>query len=238
MSLENKHLVIVGGSSGIGLAIAKAALEAGAVVTIISRSQKKLEAANKECNGGLITHALNVNDVPSLIHTFQAIGKYDHLIVTAADLTFAPLKELSHDAILRMQESKFWGPINLIQNATSLLAENGSIVFFSGLASTRPTKGSAVISALNAGIEALTAALSIELAPIRINAISPGVVATPTWHFLPDEKRTRLMKSIAETLPVGRVGQPEDIPSAVFVLLENEWITGTTIRIDGGGSWV
>ncbi|MCJ2182538.1 SDR family oxidoreductase [Novosphingobium sp. 1949] len=162
-------------------------------------------------------------------------GPYDHIVTTAADLAFAPFPDLSDDAIEAMLRSKFRGPINLARAAGKHLAPQGSVLFFSGLAAYRQGPGSSIVGALNMALESLAAALAIEMKPRRFNVISPGIVDSETWAGMTGADRSAFFGQIAAGLPAGRVGTVEDEAHAALALLENGFINGTVVNVDGGG---
>lgn len=238
MTLENKHLVIAGGSSGIGFAIAQAALTQGARVTLVGRSAEKLEAAAQRLPSSVGLGCFDLGDAEAARSRFQAIGGFDHFVSTAADLTYGPLASMQRPAIERMVAGKFWGPINFVQHGLQHLNKDGSVLLFSGLAADRPGSGTSMVSALNAGVEGLVRALAIELAPIRVNGISPGVVDTEGWSFMPDESRQAFFADLGAKLPAGRVGRVDDLANASLFALLNPYLTGEIIHVNGGGSLI
>ncbi|MGV0819469.1 SDR family oxidoreductase [Martelella sp. AMO21009] len=238
MDYIDKHVVIVGGSSGLGLGIAAAALESGAKVTIASRSQDRLEQANKDLGGRARTIAFDAGDAGSAQQAYASLGPIDHLVTTAADLSYAPIGQIALDDITKMLAGKFWTPVLAARSAAPMISAGGSITFFSGLAAYRPQPGMAIVAALNAGLEGLTKALAVELSPLRINAVSPGVVETPGWAFLPATDRKSFFEGRAKTLPSRYVGTPSDVAKATLALMSNRYVTGTVLHVDGGGRLV
>ncbi|MGG5288688.1 SDR family oxidoreductase [Pseudomonas shirazensis] len=238
MSITKQRFVIIGGSSGMGLALAKKVVQAGGEVVLCGRSSSKLEAAVStlaELGGVASYQAFDASVSQDVINAFIAIGTYDHLVVTAADLTFAPLAQLNTNDIQRMLNSKFWGPVNAAKYGLNLINRKGSVTFFSGLAAYRPAVGTTIVAALNAGLEGFAMALALEVKPLRVNVISPGVVDTPTWSFLSDEERVGLFDDVAKGLPVGHVGRAEDLAGAALSVVENPFINATVLHVDGGG---
>jgi NAD(P)-dependent dehydrogenase (short-subunit alcohol dehydrogenase family) len=236
MHIKGKHIVVAGGGSGIGFAIAAEALAQGASVTIAGRSANKLAQA-RERLGEVRTVVMDLGDVVSAEAGFREIGnKFDHVVSTAADLTYAPLAGMERAAIERMLAGKFWGPVHLVKYGLPLLRANGSILFFSGLAADRPAPGTSIVSALNAGVEGFTRALAVELAPLRVNAISPGVVDTEGWAFMPEDERRKFFDQLATQLPARRIGTPADLAQAALFVLGNPYLTGEVLRVNGGGN--
>jgi NAD(P)-dependent dehydrogenase (short-subunit alcohol dehydrogenase family) len=234
MSAKLKHarVLVIGGSSGIGLATAAAAAEAGAAVTIASRSQTKLESAVNTL-GNARAVALDTGDVAAVERFFADEAPWDHIVISAAQTPSGPVRSLSlADAKIAM-ESKFWGAYRVARAAK--IREGGSLTFVSGFLSVRPSANSVLQGAINAALEALARGLALELAPVRVNAVSPGLVATPLWSGMPNDKREAMLASAAQRLPAGRVGHPEDIANAVMFLVTTPFATGSTVRVDGGG---
>jgi NAD(P)-dependent dehydrogenase (short-subunit alcohol dehydrogenase family) len=237
MSIEGKHIVIAGGNSGIGYAIAELALERGARVTILGRNIDKLSKASTRLGDSSVKIVvIDLGDAASAEAGFETIGPFDHFVSTAADLTYAPLADMDRSAIERMLAGKFWGPVNLVQFGVKNLNAGGSILLFSGLAADRPGPGTAIVSALNAGVEGLTRALAVELAPIRVNAISPGVVDTEGWAFMEEAARKAFFAHLATQLPARRIGAPEHVAQAALFALDNPYLTGEIMHINGGGA--
>ncbi len=234
MSLHNKKVIIIGGSSGIGLATAKAAVAAGAVVVIASRSAQKLAQAKQQVQ--VETAVLDFTQEESVRTFFEKTGALDHLVITGSSVQLGPFRELDTVVAQKSMESKFWGPYRAAKYAQ--INPQGSIVLFSGILSHRPTPGSAILAAINAGVEGLGRALAVELAPVRVNVICPGLVATSLYDKMPEQQRDDMYRSTANRLLVKRVGTPEDVAATALYLMENGYTTGTVVEVDGGGSLV
>ena len=235
MTLENKHVVIVGGNSGMGLGLAKLALNEGARVTIAGRSREKLERAKAELGGRPQTAAFDAGNPIEAEMAYAAMEPIDHLVLTAAVLTFAPLKEMAIENVQNMLNAKFWGPLLAGRYAAQNIQEGGSITFFSGMAAYRPAPGAVVVAAVNAAIEGLAKGLAVELSPIRVNVLSPGSVNTATWDFMPASDRQAFFENEANSLPTRYVGTPDDLAAAAAALMTNPYISGTVLDVDGGG---
>jgi NAD(P)-dependent dehydrogenase (short-subunit alcohol dehydrogenase family) len=232
--LKNARVLILGGSSGIGLATAAAAASAGASVTIASRSQPKLEAALGRLGGNVRAVVLDTGDEAAIDRFFADEAPWDHIVISAAQTPSGPVRKLDLADAKRAMESKFWGAYRV--GRVAKIAEGGSLTFVSGFLSVRPSAASVLQGAINAALEALARGLALELAPVRVNAVSPGLIATPLWSGMAEEKRAAMFAGAAQHLPVRRVGQPEDIANAVLFLMTTPFATGSTVRVDGGGA--
>ena len=233
-------IVVIGGSSGIGLAVARRSLDDGATVVIAGRSQQRLDAARADLArtgppaGRLSAHPVDIGDPAQVTRLFERVGTLSHLVVTAADLPYGPVVSLSEDSILRAVRSKILGSLFAAQQAAPRITKPGSITFTSGIAASRPAPGGALAATVNGALESMVLALALELAPIRVNAVSPGWVDTPVWDRLatPDVKNAR-MADLAARLPARRLGRPEDIANAVAFLIADTFVTGTVLHAEG-----
>lgn len=236
MQFMDKHIVIAGGSSGIGFGIAQQAVTQGARVTLIGRSANKLGAAAEKLSGQVSTLAFDVGDAASAARGFATLDPFDHFVSTAADLTYGPLATMDAAAIERTLASKLWGPIHLVQHGLPKLRPGGSILLFSGLAADRPGPGTSIVAAANSAVEGLVRALAVELAPVRVNAISPGVVQTEGWAFMEPAAREAFFNDLAPRLPARRLGTPQDLAAAALFVLGNPFLTGEVLHVNGGGA--
>ncbi len=239
MTFEGKHIVIVGGSSGIGLETAILARKAGAKVTILARDQAKLWASTEMIGGGVAAQQLDMMEHDAVSQWFAGLGAntIDHLVVTASTAVHGKFEEVPLDQVEALFKSKYLGPYRLARAALPNMCEGGSFVFFSGALSRRPSLNAAALSSVNAAVEALTKALARELGGrVRVNCISPGMTRTPAYAGIPETALNTMYENAAKTLPVGRVAEPLEIAEGVMLLLSNGFMTGTILDIDGGRS--
>lgn len=230
MTLAGKKVVVIGGSSGIGLATAELASKEGADVVIASRSAAKLEPVADRLKVTAI--AADVTSDESVAELFRRIGPVDHVVLTAAQLRTGPFKMVAMEDVRATMEGKFWGAWRVAREAE--IRAGGSLTLVTGFLSVRPRPNSAIISAANGALESLARALALELAPVRVNAVSPGVIDTPIRAAMPEAARKEMLAKTAAALPVGRVGMAEDIARQIASFMANGFATGSIVYIDGG----
>ncbi len=232
MELGEKHVCVIGGTAGMGRAIAVAAIQAGARVSIGGRSQEKCEKAAREISA--TGRAIDISVEESVRTFFESMGEIDHLVISASGVRTGPLKELALADAEFTFRSKFFGPYLCAKHAS--IAAGGSITFFSGILSRRPGANDAVLAGVNAAVEAMGRALARDLAPLRVNTISPGLTRdTAAFDSMSPEAREGMFQAVAAKLPVGRVGLPVDIANAALFLMTTSFVTGITLDVDGGG---
>ncbi len=236
MRFEKKKIVVIGGSSGMGFATARMAAAEGAEVVIASRSQEKLQKARAQIQGVVEALTVNVTDEASVKAFFDKVGEFDHLTTPGSEAAMGSFLELDTAKARAAFDSKFWGQYNAARYGAPMIRAGGSITFFAGIWSQRPVPGSSVVTAINSAIEGLGRALAMELAPVRVNTVSPGIIDTPIWSGMPSEMKEAMFKDIADSLPVKRVGRPEEIAQVVLCLMSNGFATGNTLYIDGGAT--
>ncbi len=234
MSLSGKKVVIIGASSGMGLAIAKTAAEAGAKVTLVGRNSASLEKAAADVGYDSYAIAADIAHERAIANLFEQVSMLDHLVTTAANLAYAPIQEFDSTAAQAIIASKILGPFYAVKHAAPRLSKEGSITFFSGVAAWKPMPGASMVAAANGALAAFARSLAVELAPVRVNVVSPGVVETPSWNDMPEEERKALFENLGKQLPTRRIGQPHDLADAVLFLMQNGYTTGTVLHVDGG----
>ena len=225
--------VVIGGSSGMGLAIAQTLHNLGHDIIIAGRSQYKLDQAAKTMEN-VDSYVLDFTQEPDLAPFFKSVGPFDHLLTPAANFAIAPFLTMPLENAKTFFDGKFWGQYLSAKHGAPYIRSGGSITFWCGAASQRPFMHFAVGSAINAAIEGLTRALALELSPLRVNAIAPGTVVTPVWNSLPAQQRLKEFEETAQRLPVKRIGQPEDIAQAAVYLIQCGYATGSIVYVDGG----
>jgi len=233
--LHNKRVVILGGSSGIGLAVAEQAASQGAKLVIASSNAERVQKAIESLGGNAQGHTLDLSDEQAVETLFTKLGAFDHLVFTAGDsLHLQNLADTDLKQARRAFELRYWAALAAVKYASKSIRKGGSIVLTTGVAGQRPHKGWVVAASVCGTIEALTRALALELAPIRVNAVSPGVVRTNLWQNMNAAERERLYESVGKNLPVGRVGEARDVAQAYLFLMQEEFSTGQTLVVDGG----
>jgi NAD(P)-dependent dehydrogenase (short-subunit alcohol dehydrogenase family) len=220
---------------GIGLATAQAAAREGARVVIASSRKDRIEAALATLPAGSEGHVLDLADGDATRALFARLGSFDHLVFTAGEtLQLGSLATTDLDAARRFFGLRYWGAYCAAKFGRSSIGEGGSIVFTSGIAGQRPNAGWALGASICAAMEGLTRALAVELAPVRVNIVSPGVVRTPLWANMAEADRGALYQQTAERLPVGHVGDATEIAEAYLYLMRQSYSTGQVLVVDGG----
>jgi NAD(P)-dependent dehydrogenase (short-subunit alcohol dehydrogenase family) len=235
MSLSGRHVVIIGGSSGMGLATARAAAAAGAAVTIASRDQGRLQAALAQLPDTCAGAVLDTRDESGVAALFDGVGEFDHMVYTAGDTVRPqPLADQELKAARDLFEVRLWGALAAVKHATPHIRPGGSIVLTSGTVAVRPAPGTALAAGAAAAMEGLTRGLAAELAPVRVNAVRPGAVRTPLWDPVPEPRRAALFAALADRTLTKTIGEADQIAAAHLYLMENSFVTGTVLTVDGG----
>lgn len=235
MALTGARIVVIGGSSGMGLATARAAAEAGAIVTIASSNKARVDAALAElpdtCDGAI----LDIRDESAVADLFARVGELDHVVHTAGDAADRrPLGQLTLDEARRLFDVRFWGAVAVAKNAAERIRPGGSITLTSGTIAVRPMPGSALMAAGASATEGLTRGLAVDLAPIRVNAVRCGAVRTPLWNAMPEPQREAVLETFAQRALTKTVGTAEQVAATHLYLMQNQFVTGTVLTVDGG----
>jgi NAD(P)-dependent dehydrogenase (short-subunit alcohol dehydrogenase family) len=242
-TLVGKKVVIVGGSSGIGLGVAASAVERGAQVVLVGRSHQKLQAAEQKlatAERRVRVFAADTTQEAEILKLFDDLGAFDHLVSTAGGPPPGdPIDRVDRELVRRFIDDKLIGAFMLAKHAVRSLRRGGSMTFTSGINRDRPpVPGGSVVSAVAGSFSYMARALSLELAPTRVNVVSPGWVDTPLFTELAGEAKLSLFESLASRLPAGRVATPADIAPAYIFAMESDFTTGQTLQIDGGQSLI
>jgi NAD(P)-dependent dehydrogenase (short-subunit alcohol dehydrogenase family) len=233
--MNQEKVAIIGGSSGIGLAGARQLATAGYQVVISARSRERIDKALATIGAGCTGFMLDYSDRTSIEAFFDAAGSLEHLVLAGAGPSaLGAFKELEPAVLESAFATKFWGYFHCLQAALPKLREDASVTMISGAAARTAIPGMAGLAAVNGAIERMGITLARELAPLRINVLSPGMVDTPVYDAMaPDQKRAMLQNAAAK-LPLGRVGQPDAIAEALLFLIRERFITGAVLDVDGG----
>lgn len=234
-SLKDTTVLVLGGSSGIGLATASAALAEGAAVTITGRTVSRLDNARSTLGSAADAVQLDAADEAGTRELFEGLPALDHLFITAGTLVIDTHLEPATEDLRPAIDTRFWGALYAAKYAAPKMPAGGSITFMSGTAGRRPLPGAAVASASCGAVDAFARALAIDLAPLRVNSITPGYVDTPLFDGLLGEQREAVLADAAASLPVKRIGRAEEIADGVLFLMKNGYVTGINLVIDGGG---
>jgi len=235
MTLDGQKIVVIGGSSGMGLATARAAALDGAMVTIASSRPERVDAALSELPPGCVGAALDVRDETEVASLFERLGELNHLAFTAGDaFTPRPLADVVLSDARAVLDVRFWGAVAVVKYAAPRIRAGGSIGLTTGTIGQRPVPGAALAAAGAGATEGLVRGLAVELAPVRVNAVRAGAVRTPMWDRIPEAQREVLFARLAEGTLTGTVGDPEQLAAAHLYLMQNEYVTGTVLTVDGG----
>jgi NAD(P)-dependent dehydrogenase (short-subunit alcohol dehydrogenase family) len=239
MTLDGKRIVVLGGSSGIGLATAQAAAREGATVVIASSRKARVDEALAMLPAGAEGHALDLADEAAVRALFARLGPFDHLAFTAGEtLHLGSLASTEVEAARHFFDLRYWGAYLAAKYGSGSIRPGGSIVFTSGIAGRRPRSGWALGASICSAMEGLTRALAVELAPIRVNIVAPGTVKTALWASMAEADREAFYRQAAARLPVGHVGEAAEIAEAYLYLMRQSFGTGQVLIVDGGATLV
>jgi len=234
-SLKNKRVVILGGSSGLGLATAKAAAAEGATIVIVSGNQSRIDRALQDLPQGSTGYAVDLSKEENIKNFFDTIGDIDHLVYTAGEnLTLHNIAETDIEQARSFFNLRYWGALAAVKYGSAHINTGGSICLISGIASARPGTGWGIAASICGAMEGFVRAMAVELAPIRVNSVMPGVIKTNLWNSMSDGDRQNLYQSVGDALLVKRVGEADDIALAFMYLMKQQFGTGQNIIVDGG----
>jgi len=237
-NLQDKTVLVVGGTNGIGQAVARRAVHEGAQVIIGGRTPTTLEQAAAD-TGAHDTRLVDATDPDSIATFAQDLPAIDHLVLTvstsAAGLgVTVDMASMPIDAAHKFLAGKFWGQYRLAQAVLPKLKTDGSITFTSGAAIRRSLPGHTIVAANNAAIEACARQLAKEIAPIRVNTISPGLTQTRAYDHLPEDARQDFFDRVTLNQPISRAGTPDEIADGYLFAMTSTYLTGVVIDVDGG----
>ncbi|MBO9614931.1 MAG: SDR family oxidoreductase [Dyadobacter sp.] len=234
-SLNGKKVVILGGSSGLGLATSKAAAAEGAHVIIVSSNAARVQNAVAELPGTGFGMQADLSDETSIKHLFEEIGMLDHLVFTAGEsLLLSKIAETEVSTAREFFNLRYWGAFMAVKYAAPRVNAGGSIVLTGGIVSARPNAGWSIGASICAAMDGFTRAMAVELAPIRVNLVSPGIIRTNLWSSMAETERDAFYEQVAGTLPVRRVGEAEQIAQTYIYLMRQPFVTGQILVTDGG----
>ena len=234
-SLNGKRVVLIGGTSGFGLATAKAAAAEGADLVVVSSRQSSVDKALSILPEGAEGYAVDVSDEQKVEELFKQVGEFDHLIFSAGEAL-----QIGNPADVNIADSRkffnvrYWGALMAAKYGSPYIRKGGSIILTNGIVSIRPWKGWSVAASIGGAVESLTKGLAIDLAPIRVNAVCAGMVKTDLWNSILEADREAMYKEVGSKLLTGRVGEAEDIAEAYLFLMKGNYTTGQVIVVDGG----
>jgi NAD(P)-dependent dehydrogenase (short-subunit alcohol dehydrogenase family) len=234
--LKGKRVVLLGGTSGFGLATAKAAVAEGAEVVVVSSRQQRVDEALASLPAGSTGYAANLADEQQVKGLFEKIGEFDHLVFTAGEtLQLNELSTVNMDDARQFFNIRYWGALMAAKYSSRYIRMGGSITLTNGTIGLRPWKGWTVAASITGAIEALTRALAVELAPIRVNAVCAGMARTDLWSNIAETDREAMFNDVGSKLLTGKIGEAEDIAGAYLYLMKGNFSTGQVIVVDGGG---
>jgi len=235
-ALQGKKIVLLGGTSGFGLATALAAAGEGAEIIVASSRQQKVDEALAALPAGSKGYAVNLTDEQQIAKLFNQIGEFDHLVFTAGEtLQLNELASVKMDEARQFFNVRYWGALMAAKYGSPYIRKGGSITLTNGTIGLRPWKGWTVAASITGAIEALTRALAVELAPIRVNAVCAGMTRTELWDNIPEAGREAMFSDVGGKLLTGRIGEATDIAEAFLYLMKGNFSTGQIMVVDGGG---
>jgi NAD(P)-dependent dehydrogenase (short-subunit alcohol dehydrogenase family) len=231
--LQGQRVLVVGRGSGIARAVTLAARDAGAKVIAAGRDKDTLTAAYAG-EPAISTETVDLTDEASIAALGEQFGSVDHVVSTASARARERLAELDRDAIRRSFDTKVIGPLMLAKHLAARMNEGGSLTLFSGVAAAKIAVGTLGVAITNGAADTLARSLALELAPIRVNAISPGVIDTGAWDALGEQGKADYFAGMSARNPARRIGTADDIANGVLFAMTSTFLTGQTLHIDGG----
>ena len=235
ISLNSQRVVVTGATGGIARATIRHLLDVGADVVVSARSETKLAGVVDDFDGAVDGHVMDLTDQDSIAAFFEKTGPFHHLVTPAASSMFAPIRAMDFDGARNIVDTKQWGQLLCVHFGSQQISDGGSITLFSGTVTQKPLEGATMFAAVGGATEAAARIWAFELAPVRVNTVVPGIIDTPVWPALVGDEASRgTLDTLAGVIPVGRVGTPEDIAKAVLFLIDNSFVNGHSLVVDGG----
>ncbi len=238
MNLKEKNIIVIGGSSGIGKAVAQLAFDLGASVTLTSRNLDRAEKVAREIDSSITGCQLDIDNENQVQDFFHLLSEIDHVYIAAGATKLGPITESTLEDNMLAFNTRILGSLRVVRAVYSKMNDLGSVIFTGGVSTDRPISGAWVSGLATSTAEQLARVLVMEFPNIRFNAVAPGYTDTPMWDSIMGENRLNILSNIAETLPVKKIATAEEVASAVTFLMSNKSITGEVIHIDGGGRLV
>jgi NAD(P)-dependent dehydrogenase (short-subunit alcohol dehydrogenase family) len=233
-----QRVLVIGGGSGIGRAVARQALAKGYEVAIAGRTAERLQQAARELGRGTQAVVVDARDESALRGALERHGPVDHLVTTVGPGSpkqrYATFLEQPTDDARALFENKFWAQYLCAKQGAPFVRAGGSITLFGGGAARKPVRGMAALAAVQAATEGLVRGMAIDLAPLRVNAVAPGRIASNSFDAMPAAEREKMLKAWADGLPVRRIGEVDDAAEAALYLMGNRYTTGNVLYVDGG----
>ncbi len=235
-NIQHQRIVITGITGGIAQATAQLLADSGAEVIVSARDKTKLTKSLSLLPESASGYLMDLNDETSIQRFFTHVGKFDHLVTPAASSMMAPISEMDFNKARQLLESKQWGQMLCVHHALKNIRKDGSITLFSGTVTQKPLPGSSTFAAVGAATEAAARIWALEQAPLRINTLVPGIIETDVRTNLTGSKEAahEQLTALSAVLPVGRIGSPLEIAKAVNFLIDNEFVNGISLVVDGG----
>ena len=234
MSLNGKRVVVIGGASGIGFAVARLAQESGATVVIGSSGAANVAAAVDRLPGAT-GRVVDLRDETNVSSFFEALGPFDHLAMTAGDWSAAMFGATADIDLAQARDGltvRFWGALTAAKHACGTIAKAGSITLTSGMLAHRPMKGAPIATAIAGAVEHLARGLAVDLAPVRVNAVCPGLIRT---EHVNQTMPTERLQAFLAPLPLPRAGSPTEAAQAYVYAMLNPYVVGQILPVEGGG---
>jgi NAD(P)-dependent dehydrogenase (short-subunit alcohol dehydrogenase family) len=233
-NLKDKIIMVVGGSSGIGLSVALMAYELGAKVTLTSRDLKKASTVAAGIGTGIQGLSLDIDDERSVSSFFSSIEHIDHIYIAAGSTKLGAVTDGSLEENMLSFNTRLLGSLRVVRASSHKINDGGSVIFTGGVSTDRPIAGAWVAGLGTASAEQLARVLVMEFPNIRFNAVAPGYTDTPMWDGIMGENKPSILADVAAKLPTKKIATPEEVASAVLFLMSNPSVTGEVLHIDGG----